>query len=438
MTDADQPYEDDAELETDFIDLDHEDPGTDEIDVGERPPTSETDLIDRPPTALDPLPAPAEPPPEPADHMDLIDAARRQARQRAAPLLGGLGIGASIPGYQIQREIHRGGQGVVYLAQQEGTTRQVAIKVVRDGPFTGAHERARFEREVRVLAQIRNPNIVAIHDSGAISGAFYYVMDYVPGSSLDEYVQTNSLGIREIIGLFITIASAVNSAHLRGVIHRDLKPSNIRVTPAGSPQILDFGLAKVTESGTDESIPTQMTVTGQFVGSLPWSSPEQVGADSSKIDVRTDVYALGVMIHQMIAGDFPYPVEGPMRMVMDHIAQTNPAPLRKIRKDVARDLEMIVLMALSKRAEDRYQTAGELARDLERFLAGDPVEARRDAQYLAQKLVARRWPVVLGVGLAVLILILAAGVLGYRLGAASTPSNSASNSGSGAVSGSSR
>ncbi len=149
----------------------------------------------------------------------------------------------SIPGYSIVREIHRGGQGVVYQAIQKTTRRKVAIKVMREGPFAGRHDKARFEREVQVLGALKHPNIVAIHESGTAAGSFYFVMDYISGQPLDAYMAAGRRGVRETLAIFQKVCEAVNAAHLHGVIHRDLKPGNIRVDPEGEPQILDFGLA---------------------------------------------------------------------------------------------------------------------------------------------------------------------------------------------------
>ncbi|HVZ93186.1 MAG TPA: serine/threonine-protein kinase, partial [Phycisphaerales bacterium] len=248
---------------------------------------------------------------------EMIAAARRQASPR--PDSAGLSIAAPMPdvfpGYEITREIHRGGQGVVYQAIHKATTRKVAIKVMREGPFAGVRDKARFEREVEILAQLDHPNIVGILDSGEASGSFFFVMDYISGRSLDAHIGETDLTIDESLALFAKICDAVNAAHLRGVIHRDLKPGNIRVDGSGEPHILDFGLAKVaTGSISGESHPHVMTVTGQFVGSLPWASPEQAAGAVGEIDLRTDVYSLGVILYQMLTGGrFPYRVIGNMR-----------------------------------------------------------------------------------------------------------------------------
>ena len=151
----------------------------------------------------------------------------------------------SFVGYQIVREIHRGGQGVVYQAVQQSTKRKVALKVMKEGPFAGPSDRARFDREVQVLGQLNHRSIVAIHDTGVAAGCQYFVMDYISGQPLDVYIASSEWSVEETLRLFVRICEAVNAAHLHGVIHRDLKPSNIRVDAEGQPHILDFGLAKV-------------------------------------------------------------------------------------------------------------------------------------------------------------------------------------------------
>ncbi|MEW6249419.1 MAG: serine/threonine-protein kinase [Planctomycetota bacterium] len=346
----------------------------------------------------------------------LVDAAWRQAEAlRQAEHEAGSAAGwpgdapfagpspDSFTGYKILRELHRGGQGVVYQAIQESTQRKVAIKVMREGPFAGPADRARFDREVHVLGQLNHPHIVAIHDTGSAAGHLYFVMDYIPGQPLDIYMAGGDHTMDETLRLFGKICEAVNAAHLRGVIHRDLKPSNIRIDPDGAPHILDFGLAKVATPLSGEGGAASMTLTGQFVGSLPWASPEQAEGTPAKIDVRTDVYALGVILYQMLTGRFPYEVIGPMRDVLNNILTAEPVrpsaigwhdlPGRRRGRPTGRindEIDTIVLKCLSKERERRYQTAGELARDIAHYLAGEPIEAKRDsAGYVLRKQLKR-------------------------------------------------
>ncbi len=310
----------------------------------------------------------------------------------------------ALPGYEILGEIHRGGQGVVYEAMQKATRRRVAIKIMREGPFAGWRDRARFDREVQVLGALKHPSIVTIHDSGIASGSQFFVMDYIAGAPLDAWLAAGPRSIDEILRLFLQVCDAVNAAHLKGIIHRDLKPGNIRVDDEGRPQILDFGLAKV--AGADQERNTAgMTVIGQFVGSLPWTSPEQVQGTLEQVDTRTDVYALGVILYQMLTGTFPYDVAGPMRDVLNRIVSSEPVPPSSLRSEIDRDLEAIVLRCLQKEPQRRYQTAGELARDIERYRSGQPVAARGDSGWylLAKTLRRYRVPVTVAAAFAALV-----------------------------------
>ncbi|MBN2128304.1 MAG: serine/threonine protein kinase [Sedimentisphaerales bacterium] len=294
-------------------------------------------------------------------------------------------------GYEIQSEIHRGGQGVVYLAVQEATRRRVAIKVFREQRFTMTDGRARFKREVQVLRRLRHPNLVAILDSGIAGDCCYLVMDYIAGASLDEHLAGGAAPLDRVLELFIKIAWAVHAAHVRGIIHRDLKPGNVRVDEAGEPHVLDFGLAKLAGPFSDEPLSSStMTVTGQFVGSLPWASPEQAEGNPHRIDSRCDIYALGVMLYRALTGSFPYPVTGTFTDVLRHILQTAPQHPGALRPEVNDELDTIVLKCLAKDLDRRYQSAAELARDLERFVAGEAIEAKRDSTwYLIRKMVHR-------------------------------------------------
>jgi serine/threonine protein kinase/tetratricopeptide (TPR) repeat protein len=365
-------------------------------------------------------PNPDPPPPvsgSPRD-MDLIAAARAQAKAGSGGSGGTPGSGGAptsksiwavippdtIPGYEIIKEIHRGGQGVVYQAIQKATKRKVAVKVMREGPFAGPRDRVRFEREVEILAQMNHPNIVSIIDSGQASGAgiaagggaFYFVMDYISGHPLDQWMSLKERTLDETLKLFARICDAVNSAHLKGVIHRDLKPGNIRVDGSDEPHVLDFGLAKVATGDVSDGIDAggpmkMMTMTGQFVGSLPWASPEQAEGHPDKIDVRTDVYSLGVILYQMLTGGkFPYEVVGAMRDVLENILRTAPQRPSTIRRQINDEVETIVLKSLAKERDRRYQNAGELARDVRNYLGGFPIEAKRDSAVYQLRVIARR------------------------------------------------
>ena len=340
----------------------------------------------------------------------------RALREARAARGGGLArqsaqAAAEIPGYTILHEIHRGGQGVVYKAIQDGTRRSVAIKVMLHGAHGGPRERARFAREARVLSQIRHPGVVTIHETGETAGTGgvpYSVMDYVEGATLDEHIKRTKPDLRTRLELFRSICEAVNAAHLLGIIHRDLKPANIRVTSSGEAKVLDFGLAKVAGSSPEDESgnPIAMTMTGQFMGSIPWASPEQADGRGAHLDTRTDVYSLGVILYQLLTDRFPYTVQGPTREVLTRIVEAPPAKPRSLSKAIDRDLEVIVLHALEKAQSRRYQTAGELARDLERYLDGRPILARSDSMaYLLTKQLRRHRVGVALAGIALLAII---------------------------------
>jgi tetratricopeptide (TPR) repeat protein len=351
--------------------------------------------------------------PVPIDQdSQLIARARRQAARARETSASGGGPSLTVPvdwlpNYRLLGEVHRGGQGVVYRALQESTGREVAVKVLKQGPFAGPEDRQRFEREVRVLAALRHPHIVSVHDGGSADGFFWFVMDWIPGRSLSEHVAHERPSVPDLLRLFVRIADAVHAAHLRGVAHRDLKPGNIRVDPEGAPHVLDFGLAKLPTTDEDDG----MTRTGQFVGSLPWASPEQAEGRQDEVDLRTDVYSLGVLLYESLTGRFPYRVSGSLREVMDAIATADPPPPSRAARELDDEVDAIVLRCLAKEPARRYQTAGEVARDLERYLAGQPIDARRDSTgYLLRKTL-RRYRVPLAVGGLFLVVVTAATIV---------------------------
>jgi serine/threonine protein kinase len=329
-----------------------------------------------------------------------------------------------LSGYALVREVHRGGQGVVYEATQLATQRRVAIKLLRSIEPAGPSRR-RFEREAELITQLRHQNVISVLDAGEREGAFYLIMEYVDGRPIDEFVAERRPPLRDLLGLFAQICDGVNAAHLRGIIHRDLKPANMLIDSGGLPRVVDFGLAKLETGvgrgdGADASgssvAPATLTNAGQFIGSLPWASPEQAAGDYSKIDVRSDVYSLGVILYQLLTGGhFPYDVTGSTRDVLNRIVSAEPTRPRAVvvqssalrlgygqkqggalLYDIDHELETITLKCLAKDPARRYQTAGDLATDIRHYLAGEGIEAKRDSTWYVLRKTLRRNRLLVG------------------------------------------
>jgi eukaryotic-like serine/threonine-protein kinase len=334
----------------------------------------------------------------------------------------------TIGNYRIIRRLGAGGMGIVYEAEQQHPKRLVALKVVKGGRFVDDSQIKLFEREAQALARLKHPGIAAIYESGRTpEGQHFFAMELVRGETLKDYLDKASLSgpmipvqLRERLAIFRKIADAVTYAHQRGVIHRDLKPSNIIVLrefeapssesmpEAPGIKILDFGLARITE--TDLAVSTIGTELGAIQGTLPYMSPEQLRGNPDEIDVRSDVYSLGVILYEMIAGRRPYDIDRAMlHEAMRIICETPPAPLSKSwsgTKKLDRDIETIVDKALEKPATRRYQSVSALADDVSRFLTGQPILARPPSvAYQFRKLAARHKA---GFGFAALLVLLIA------------------------------
>ncbi len=298
-----------------------------------------------------------------------------------------------IEGYDILSALPVGGQAVVYKAVQKATKRVAALKVLLRGPQASARAQYRFEREVDLASSLQHPNIVTIYDSGVDKGQHYFAMQYVEGKPLDRYVRSEELSVRRIMELFNKVCSAVAYAHQRGVIHRDLKPGNILVDADGEPHILDFGLAKPTDGFEQTSQEQVMTsIPGQVLGTLAFMSPEQAAAQPDSIDVRTDVYSIGMILYKVLTGVLPYDVSGSMLAILRTIQETEPTRPSSLARGFNSEIEAILLKALEKEPARRYQSAAHLQQDIDSWLRGLPVAAKANSSlYLLRKIITRHY-----------------------------------------------
>src|SRR5215510_6026112 len=323
--------------------------------------------------------------------------------------------------HRIFRKLGEGGMGVVYEAEQQHPRRLVALKVIRGGRLVDEYQVKLFQREAQALARLKHPGIAAIYEAGRTDdGQHYFVMELVHGTPLLDYVKGRRLtgrqapsNIRQRLELFLKICEAISYAHQRGVIHRDLKPANILVVDESEGQssdgpgvsrveikVLDFGLARITDE--DGAGASGLSQAGQVRGTLPYMSPEQVRGDPDQIDVRTDVYALGVILYELLTERLPYELERvTLPQAIRIVCEEAPKPLnralgesrhreRKKTEWIDRDVETIALKALEKEPERRYRSAAALAEDVTRYLTNQPIQARPpSALYQFRKLVAR-------------------------------------------------
>jgi tRNA A-37 threonylcarbamoyl transferase component Bud32/tetratricopeptide (TPR) repeat protein len=334
-------------------------------------------------------------------------------------------IRAALPELEIIERLDQGGQGIIYKAIEVDTKRLVAIKVLRDGPQSSQSQRERFAREAEIVSQMHHPNIVSLYRSGALAKHQFFVMEYVDGIPIDDYVLYHALPVRQVVQLFEKVCRAVSCAHQSAVVHRDLKPGNILVDLDGEPHLLDFGLAKDTDAATTGLRADRISLTGQLLGTLPFASPEQASGLAAGVDTRSDVYSLGVILYLLLTGKMPYPVDGAPEVIRTNIISRPADSLRAASKSsdpvqrgtvgaIADDLERIVLRALAKEKHRRYPTADALADDLKRFLDGHAVIAKSDSQwYLIRKAIARH-RLVAALALA-FVLMLVAGLVSVTI-----------------------
>lgn len=271
-----------------------------------------------------------------------------------------------VPGYRLDRRLGEGAMGVVYLAIQEQTGQPVALKVLKTrGPVTD-EDRARFIREVQTSEQLEHPHIIRVIDHGEAPPYLYYVMEYVPGRSLSEWIKTHGLlPLPSVLRVAVQVASALEHARQRNVVHRDIKPENIIVQGDGHAKLADFGLAKnVATSGN-----SGLTRPGEGLGTLPYMPPEQI-EDALFADHRADVYSFGATIYHMLTGRPPFIGKTPLDFFIK-IREGTPPPISDFRQDVPPLIEDMLARSMAKNPEERYASADEMARIMKQFLASE-------------------------------------------------------------------
>ena len=354
------------------------------------------------------------------DHGALSDAqlgvgrellARSVSRAAGHPSESGEVLPERLGRYEIVRIIGRGGMGCVYEAIQDQPHRTVALKVIRPEllGFGSAELLRRFELEAEALGRLAHPGIAQVFEAGTapVHGGMlpFVAMELVRGNAITHHAADKRLSTKDRLRLFVIVCDAVQHAHEQGVIHRDLKPGNIFVNDRGEPKILDFGVARLTDS--DLRTTTLHTNTGQMIGTVAYMSPEQVTGDPRAIDARCDVYALGVVLYELLAGRLPHDLKAqPIVEAARIIREDDPSRLSRIDRQFRGDVETIVARAMEKEPARRYAAAAEMAADIRRFLNDEPIIARpARTLYQLRKFARRNRALVGGVAASFVLLI---------------------------------
>lgn len=307
--------------------------------------------------------------------------------------------------YEILETIAQGGMGVVYKARQRGLERVVALKMIRSGQFASQREVKRFMAEARLTARLRHPNIVAIHEVGEVGGHRFFSMDYVEGETLAQVIRAQSLPPVRAVRYMAAIARAVEYANKEGVLHRDLKPSNILIDGSDQPQVTDFGLATLADAESS------LESGSMIVGTPSYMPPEQIQREIADVGPASDVYSLGAVLYEMLAGRPPFRAASPMDTMMQ-VLRAEPASPRLLNPAIDRDLETILLKCLEKQPGRRYPNSGALAVDLERYLRHEPILARPLPWYSRLWRACKREPMTASLAGVLMALALVLAVMG--------------------------
>lgn len=324
--------------------------------------------------------------------------------------------GQSFANFRLERAIYSGGQATVFEAcQLDLPTARVAIKIWHRSLADSLDHRLRFERELETVRGLDHPCIVRAKDGGIEAGAGYLVMELLEGFPIDEFAdqkrKSDQADLREWCQLLARVCDAVAYAHARGIIHRDLKPSNILVSREGNPKVVDFGLAKKIPLHGQPAT-QQITQTGQFLGTLAFASPEQLTGQTDDVDVQSDVYTLGIVAYRVCTGRMPYATAGPPAEVLANIQSAVVQAPSRWNPNIDRNLSAVLMKAIERDKRDRYRTVTALQADLQNYLSGNVIEARRNSQLHLLARMLRRNTVAAIISLVLVTSLMLAVVLG--------------------------
>jgi serine/threonine protein kinase/Tfp pilus assembly protein PilF len=314
-------------------------------------------------------------------------------------------IGALLGHYRIVEQVGKGGMGVVFRAWDEQLEREVAVKVLPPGTFPDESARRRFQREAHALAKLNHPNIVMAFDFGQQDGIDYLVTEYVPGVTLDTKLASGALSQKQVVELGVQLAKGLFAAHRANIIHRDLKPGNLRLTDEGELKILDFGLARWHEPVSEVAATASLSVRDTIAGTLPYMAPEQIRCEEA--DVRTDIWAAGAVLYEMATGKRPFPMASSLKLI-DAIQHLDPPTPSTLNLQLTQLLDAVIMKALDKDPDRRYQSASELRVDLLRLLPATTSSGRLSlSEFVSAHRLGRR------IWIALVVVALSCAIIGF-------------------------